>query len=126
MSDRIGELSNLKELYLHHNRISYFPASLSRLTSLRVLRINDNYFAAFPDPILALTNLENLDISRNQLQSVPLEFGRYEKLRILVMTENPWEDHDSITTLAKRMRSHGTLVHLNSMGKEVEQTTQQE
>jgi len=125
LSDSIGELRNLKELYLHHNRISYFPTSLSRLTSLRVLRFNDNYFATFPDPILSLTNLENLDISRNRLQSIPLEFGKYEKLRILVMTENPWEDHDTITALAKQMRAHGTLVHLNSMGKEIE-TTQQE
>ena len=126
LSENIGELSSLKELYLHHNRISYFPTGISRLTALRVLRFNDNYFATFPDPILSLTNLENLDISRNQLQSIPLEFGSYEKLRILVMTENPWEDHDSITALAKRMRLHGTLVHLNSMGKEVETTTQQE
>jgi Leucine-rich repeat (LRR) protein len=126
LSDKIGDLSNLKELYLHHNRISYFPTSLSRLKSLRVLRFNDNYFAAFPDPILSLTNLENLDISRNQLQSVPLEFGKYEKLRILVMTENPWEDNETITALAKQLRSHGTLVHVNSMGKEVESTTQQE
>jgi Leucine-rich repeat (LRR) protein len=126
LSDKIGDLINLKELYLHHNRISYFPNSLSRLISLRVLRFNDNYFATFPDPILSLTNLENLDISRNQLQSIPLEFGSYEKLRILVMTENPWEDHDSITALAKRMRLHGTLVHLNSMGKEVENATQPE
>lgn len=124
LSDNIGDLHNLKELYLHHNRISYFPSSISRLTSLRVLRFNDNYFAAFPDPILSLKNLENLDISRNQLQNIPMEFGSYEKLRILVMTENPWEDHDNITALAKRMRSHGTLVHLNSMGKEIEPVTQ--
>ena len=122
LSDNIGDLTNLRELYIHHNRISYFPTSLSRLTSLRVLRFNDNYFAAFPDPILSLKNLENLDISRNRLQSLPVEFGSYKNLRILVMTENPWEDHETITAFAKRMRSHGTLVHLNSMGKEVEPT----
>jgi hypothetical protein len=87
---------------------------------------NDNYFAAFPDPILSLKNLENLDISRNKLQNIPIEFGSYENLRILVMTENPWEDHDTITALARQMRSHGTLVHLNSMGKEVESATQQD
>ncbi|HEX6889929.1 MAG TPA: leucine-rich repeat domain-containing protein [Chryseolinea sp.] len=126
MSENIGDLANLKELYIHHNRISYFPTSISRLTSLKVLRFNDNYFAAFPDPILSLKNLENLDISRNMLQNIPTEFGSYEKLRILVMTENPWEDHDTITAFAKRMRSNGTTVHLNSMGKEVEKATQQE
>jgi Leucine-rich repeat (LRR) protein len=126
LSENIGELTNLKELYIHHNRISYFPTSISRLTSLKVLRFNDNYFAAFPDPILSLKNLENLDISRNRLQNIPVEFESYENLRILVMTENPWEDHETITAFAKRMRSHGTTVHLNSMGKEVEKATQQE
>ena len=60
--------------------------------------------------------------TRNRLQNIPVEFGSYEKLRILVMTENPWEDHQTITAFAKRMRSRGTLVHLNSMGKEVEAT----
>lgn len=126
VSEKIGELSNLKELYLHHNRISYFPSSISQLALLRVLRFNDNYFAAFPDQILSLKKLENLDISRNRLQNIPSEFDSYENLRILVMTENPWEDHETITALARQMRSHGTLVHLNSMGKEVESTTQQE
>jgi Leucine-rich repeat (LRR) protein len=126
LSENIGELSKLRELYIHHNRISYFPTSISRLTSLKVLRFNDNYFAAFPDPILSLKNLENLDISRNRLQNIPVEFGSYENLRILVMTENPWEDDDTITALAKRMRLHGTTVHLNSMGKEVEKATQQD
>jgi Leucine-rich repeat (LRR) protein len=126
MSENIGQLSNLKELYIHHNRISYFPTSISRLTSLKVLRFNDNYFAAFPDPILSLKNLENLDISRNMLQNIPVEFGSYQKLRILVMTENPWEDHDTITAFARHMRSRGTTVHLNSMGKEVEKASQQE
>jgi Leucine-rich repeat (LRR) protein len=126
LSENIGDLTNLRELYIHHNRISYFPTSISRLTSLKVLRFNDNYFAAFPDPILSLKNLENLDISRNRLQNIPVEFGSYENLRILVMTENPWEDHETITAFAKRMRSNGTTVHLNSMGKEVEKATQQE
>ena len=126
LSDNIGYLTNLRELYIHHNRISYFPASLSRLTSLRVLRFNDNYFAAFPDQILSLKNLENLDISRNRLQSIPVEFGSYENLRILIMTENPWEDQETITAFARRMRSNGTLVHLNSMGNEVEKASQPE
>lgn len=125
LSEKIGELSNLRELYIHHNRVSYFPSSISNLTSLRVLRFNDNSFAAFPDQILSLKKLENLDISRNRLQNIPQEFGGYDNLRILVMTENPWEDHETITALAKRMRSHGTLVHLNSMSREVE-TTQQD
>jgi Leucine-rich repeat (LRR) protein len=123
LSDNIGALSSLRELYLHHNRVSYFPTSLSKLTNLRVLRFNDNSFAAFPDPILSLSNLENIDMSRNRLQSIPPDFGSYQKLQLLIMTENPWEDKDTITALARKMRSNGTLVHLNSMGSEIEEVT---
>lgn len=126
LSDNIGALSNLRELYLHHNRVSYFPNSLSKLTKLKVLRFNDNSFAAFPDQILSLTNLENLDMSRNRLQNVPSDFGAYDKLQLLIMTENPWEDKDSITALARKMRSNGTMVHLNSTDSEVEVVTPQD
>ncbi len=123
LSENIGALSNLRELYLHHNRISYFPSSLGNLSKLKVLRFNDNSFAAFPDPILSLRDLENLDMSRNSLQNIPPDFGRYEKLQLLIMTENPWEDKDTITALARKMRSNGTLVHLNSTGSEFEEIT---
>jgi Leucine-rich repeat (LRR) protein len=122
LSDNIGNLPNLRELYLHHNRISYFPSGFAKLATLKVLRLNDNYFAAFPDQILSLKNLENLDISRNRLQNIPTDFGAYEKLQLLVMTENPWEDKDTITAFAKKMRSNGTLVHLNSLSSEIEET----
>lgn len=122
LPENIGDLPKLRELYLHHNSISFFPASFSKLLTLKVLRINDNNFAAFPDPILSLANLENLDISRNRLQNIPIDFAVYEKLRLLVMTENPWEDRDTILAMARKMRSNGILVHINSLSNEVEVT----
>ncbi len=122
LPDNLGDLPQLRELFLHHNRISFFPSSFGKLTTLKVLRINDNNFAAFPDPILSLTNLENLDISHNRLQNIPDDFPAYAKLQLLVMTENPWEDTDTILAMARKMRSHGILVHINSLANELEVT----
>jgi hypothetical protein len=59
-------------------------------------------------------------MSRNQLQTIPSEFGTYKKLQLLIMSENPWEDKDTMTAFAAKMRSNGTTVQLNVPTTEIE------
>ena len=37
-----SELSNLKKLFLQHNKIQKFPSVLRKLVSLQILKLNDN------------------------------------------------------------------------------------
>jgi Leucine-rich repeat (LRR) protein len=93
--------------------LSYLPDSFSHLVNLRVLRLNDNYFTSFPDPVLKLVLLENLDLSKNNLRRFPTELGGFEKLQILALINNPWENKDDVTTAAVRLHKRGTIVHID-------------
>jgi len=120
LPENIGELSHLQELYVSHNKLNYLPESLGDLVTLKVLRINNNSFTSFPYQILSLKNIENLDVSRNNLYQLPPELGAFEKLQIFALTGNPWEKQDDIVQLAEVLRKKGTVVHLNTLEKEID------
>jgi Leucine-rich repeat (LRR) protein len=60
-------------------------------------------------------------MSRNQLQTIPSEFGTYKNLQLLILSENPWEDKDTMNAFAAKMRSNGTMVQLNVPTTEIEE-----
>ena len=65
LSDSIGELTNLRELYLNSCRIGTLPESLGRLTNLRVLDLSSMYaFTSLPESIGNLTNLTDLNVNK--------------------------------------------------------------
>jgi Leucine-rich repeat (LRR) protein len=116
----IGMLTNLRELYISNNKLSYLPESMGSLSHLAVLRMNNNYFAAFPYVLLKLVNLENLDISRNDLHDIPAEISDFENLQIFALVDNPWENVNRILAIADALRAKGTIVHLNTLEKAIE------
>jgi Leucine-rich repeat (LRR) protein len=120
LPEDIDQLSALKELYISNNSLRYFPESIGSLTNLRVLRMNGNSFTTFPYALLNLTTLENLDISRNNLRALPAELSTFSKLQIFALVDNPWEDKESILKIIEILRSKGTIVHLNTLEKEID------
>ena len=106
LPESIGQLSLLRELYLHHNRLSYLPDQIRLLSKLNILRINDNAFTEFPYAILDLKNLENLDLSKNQLRTLPAF------LQLLSVGENPWENQDEVLTITESLKEKGVNVHV--------------
>jgi Leucine-rich repeat (LRR) protein len=120
LPEEIGSLPNLRELYISNNRLSYLPESMGNLSQLKVFRINNNYFTTFPMELLKLTGLENLDISRNDLRELPMELSQFENLQIFALVDNPWDYPDDILYLAELLRSKGTIVHLNTLDRAID------
>ncbi len=67
----IGNLVNLKELYLIWNQLSSLPGTIGNLTALTSLDLYGNSLQSLPDNIGNLKALETLWLNTNQLSSLP-------------------------------------------------------
>ena len=84
----IGNLTNLKVLFLPHNQLTALPTELGKLTNLKVLSLSNNPLAALPHEIGKLTKLTGLDLSNNRLTALPPEIEKLTKLGILFLNRN--------------------------------------
>ena len=75
----IGDLANLKELYLDFNVIPRLPESFGYLASLELLFLNNNKLTQLPRSFVRLQKLRKLNLQRNDLQ-VMLEVSAFEGL----------------------------------------------
>ena len=71
----IGRLTSLKVLYLNNNRLKGpLPAELGALTALTKLWLdNNNFTGKIPSTLVNLTNLEILSLHRNNFNTAPTE-----------------------------------------------------
>lgn len=70
--NEIENLSNLNHLTIVGNEIESFPASIGRLTKLKLLCLHpQNFVKSLPDEIWHLPNLEQLEIINFRLMSIP-------------------------------------------------------
>lgn len=88
LPENIGEIRELRELYLHHNQLSNLPSSLGDLKNLRCLHLDDNKFIEIPECISRIIHLEELYLEENNLESIPLSLGRLNRLRVLRVSDN--------------------------------------
>ena len=87
----IGNLSNLKELYLIRNSLSgSIPTEIGNLSNLKVLNLYVNSLSgSIPTEIGNLSNLEELGLSNNSLSgSIPTEIGNLSNLEDLWLRGN--------------------------------------
>jgi hypothetical protein len=74
LPESIGDLSNLKSLWLSSNQLQTLPESMGDLSSLEVLLLSDNQLTHLPESIGFLSILSDLDLSSNQLTFLPESF----------------------------------------------------
>ena len=87
----IGDLTELRVLYLHYNRLSgTIPPEIGNLTQLRDLQLYQNDFSGTIPPVLGdLTELIDLDLSYNELTgTIPPEIGELVQLGTLFLEYN--------------------------------------
>ncbi len=88
MPPEIGDLENLRELYLEFNNLTSLPPEIGKLTNLRILIIGRNNLIKIPPEIGQLTGLTELDIARSGGDLwLPSSFCRLKKLDNLYVDE---------------------------------------
>ena len=88
----IGELTQLRRLYLSCNQLKELPATFGNLTKLRDLNLDGDQLVRLPSEFWNLTQLIKLDLGNNQLpQSVSAESSRLTHLRTYNFSGNPTE-----------------------------------
>lgn len=80
----IGKLKNLEKLEMYDCKLERLPEEFSGLTGLKALNLNDNHFKEFPEEILSLVNLESLAINWD-FERVPDEICNLTHLKYLFL-----------------------------------------
>ncbi|KAJ0409310.1 hypothetical protein ATCC90586_007588 [Pythium insidiosum] len=100
LSERLGNLVNLKELSLGTNRIQQLPESLGQLSNLEVLRLEENKMEKLPQSIGNLRRLNTLVAHTNSLATLPSAFSSLRCLQMLDLKKNYLEAlADQLATL---------------------------
>ncbi|KAJ8883684.1 hypothetical protein PR048_015538 [Dryococelus australis] len=84
----LGSLSNLTNLYLHGNELTYLPDEIGELGQLIWLDVDSNHLSCLPNSIWGLHQLTALIISNNRLSIIPPDIGRLERLEYLDVSHN--------------------------------------
>ncbi|HEY0262399.1 MAG TPA: hypothetical protein VGB95_05195 [Chitinophagales bacterium] len=91
----IGELTELTELRLNNfffnnfnQKIKTLPASITKLSKLQVLTLQDNVIEQLPENIGSLSNLQHLDLRDNLLSTLPQSFCQLTNLHYLDVKAN--------------------------------------
>jgi hypothetical protein len=88
LSDDIGTLVNMEELFLDGNKLEVLPASIGQLENLKFLFLRNNKLQELPPEISLLSHLEELDLRHNRLTGLPDEIGNLESLKFLYLQNN--------------------------------------
>lgn len=80
---------SLSVLRLSRNKISEFPSSMDRLSSLKALNLTKNELRSLPISLKSLESLEELDLERNRFYRVPLVCRELNHLNTLDLSANP-------------------------------------
>ena len=88
LPSEIGNLSNLKVLYLNENDLTSIPIELVNLTTLEELHLSYNDFAEFPHEVISIPNLQKLTIDVNNLDSIPPQIENFPVLKSLDLSFN--------------------------------------
>src|SRR3972149_6770781 len=74
---------NLTDLNESGNQLTSLPDSIGQLTNLRLVYVDNNQLTSLPDSIGQLTNLQKLFVDNNQLTSLPDSIGQLTNLQVL-------------------------------------------
>ena len=88
LPDNIGQLSELKSLFIEKHDLTELPDSFTMLANLKHLYISNNWLTSLPEEFGDLTNLETLDLGYNQLVSIPESIGDLENIVYLFLFNN--------------------------------------
>lgn len=86
--NEIGNLENLRSLFLNGNNLTDIPPSIGNLSNLDRLALNSNRLYSIPDEIGNLSNLKWLILSDNNISTLPSSIGNLSSLTELFLNDN--------------------------------------
>eukprot|EP00531_Pseudo-nitzschia_arenysensis_P010210 CAMPEP_0116126994 /NCGR_PEP_ID=MMETSP0329-20121206/6614_1 /TAXON_ID=697910 /ORGANISM="Pseudo-nitzschia arenysensis, Strain B593" /LENGTH=430 /DNA_ID=CAMNT_0003621085 /DNA_START=63 /DNA_END=1356 /DNA_ORIENTATION=- len=109
LPDEIGNLGNLKRLYLCKLGVSSLPPSISRLGALQELTLLclSELLEPFPEEIGNLQSLIRLNLISRRISSLPRSIGKLKKLKCLDLSHIK-----TLTSLPEEIGNLGNLVKL--------------
>jgi Leucine-rich repeat (LRR) protein len=111
LPDSLGAIEGLSDfLYLHDNELAALPSSLMGLKRLRYLNISENEFEALPDAVTGMESLIELRVTDNRLTEIPASISRLIRLRELHLRNN------RLTTLPDAIASLAELRQIDLRG----------
>ncbi|MBL3657499.1 leucine-rich repeat domain-containing protein [Fulvivirga sediminis] len=92
LPESISQVPNLIELVLSYNyNLRVFPESISQLSKLEVLRLNEGALEELPSGVDGLTSLRFFDISYNKLKNLPASLSSLNSLEVIRFQSNEIE-----------------------------------
>jgi len=83
-------LKKLEDLHLDGNQLTDLPEWIGDLKELRALWVRNNQLSAVPTCVQQLKKLEDLYLNGNQLTDLPEWIGDLKELRWLYLSGNPF------------------------------------
>jgi internalin A len=112
LPESIARLSQLRWLFLDHNRLTTLPESFAQLSQLQALSLSINQLATLPESVTQLSQLRFLYLSRNELTTLPESVAQLLQLQALSLDDN------LLTTLPEALRKLTRLEKLYLHGNE--------
>ena len=88
LPNSIGNLKELRILFLTSNHLINLPESFKNLSNLKNLQLGGNKFQALPDWFGNFKNLQELDLCANELLALPETIGNLENLTWISLGPN--------------------------------------
>jgi Leucine-rich repeat (LRR) protein len=89
LSDKIGTLSQLKNLYLNNCGLMQIPNWITQLENLEYLSLENNPFESLPQSIGNLLKIKYINLSKTQLTKFPISFSQLANLRKIDLENCP-------------------------------------
>ncbi|KAH9496169.1 Leucine-rich repeat protein 1 [Bulinus truncatus] len=108
VSPLITALKNLRVLDLSDNCVSQLPESFSQLIGLHTLNLSNNKLNVFP-PVLCKSDIRkhlvHLDMRHNEIQFLPLDMTKFQKLLTLNLGHNQIKHLPESTSFIKTLQN---------------------
>ena len=99
----IGQLQQLRFLWIGNNQLATLPAEMGNLQELQNLLLENNKLKALPAEIGNLQHVRELRLHANQLTALPATIGQLQQLQDLTL------DNNELTALPS------TIIHLHNL-----------
>ncbi|HRI29696.1 MAG TPA: hypothetical protein PK239_04135 [Chitinophagales bacterium] len=88
----VGNLTELRGLFLSNQNLHQLPESIGQLSKLQKLHLDNNRLTLLPASIGNLSQLGSLYLQHNRLVNLPMSVSKLNMLKTLNLTGNPLDE----------------------------------